>query len=177
VTRAEVNTDRGLVTTTSTDARAIWTHSFSASLQARIGLGVLDVTTEALVSTRSSAPALDFSITQAWPRWQLTVGGGRQLQPDGLGSLLQQDRVQVHASRRISERLSVGLEAARSRDAYFLSFYDRDYLQDAVTVQWRFKRRWVLDGSVTDRGQQWVTLGLPKQTGLVSQFSISYRGG
>jgi len=79
--------------------------------------------------------------------------------------------------RLISERLSVGLTTARSRDAYFVSFYDRDYWQDSVTVQWRFKRRWVVDGSLSDHGQQYVTLGLPKQSGVVSQFSISYRGG
>ena len=177
VTRSEVTTDRGLVTTTSTDARASWVHSFSTSLQTHIGLGVLEATTDGVATTRESAPALDFKITQVWPRWWLSVGGGRQFQPDGLGSLLRDDRLQVDAAHRISERLSLGFSAWKARDTYFASFYDRDYWAEAVTVQWRFKHRWMLDGSVTDHGQQWVTLGLPRQAGVVSQVSISYRGG
>jgi hypothetical protein len=177
LTRSKVSTARGLVTTTSTDARATWTYAFSPSLQAHIGLGVLESTTDGFVSSTESAPALDFNITQAWPRWRLTIAGGRQLTPDGQGSLLREDRVQVDAVRRVTERLDVILAVAKTRDAYLATFYDRDFWQDAVTVQWRFKRRWFVEGSVTDRGQQWVTLGLPRQTGVVSQFSISYRGG
>jgi hypothetical protein len=176
VARATVSTERGLITTTSTDARATWMHSFSPSLQAHLGLGVLEAATDGVAATRDSAPALDFGVTQAWPRWRLSVGGGRQLQPDGQGSLLRQDRLQIDATRAMTERLSVGLVASKAREKYFVSFYDRDYWQDAVTVRWRLKRRWVLDGSVSDHGQQWVTLGLPRQTGLVSQLSISYRG-
>ena len=177
LSRSEVKTDRGLVTTTSTDARATWTHAFSATLQAHVGLGVLDATTDGFVSSSESAPALDFNVAQAWPRWRLTVAGGRQLMPDGRGSLLREDRVQIDAIRRVTQRLDVILAVAKTRDEYFTSLYDRDYWQNAVTVQWHLKRRWLVEGSVTDRGQQWVSLGLPSQTGVVSQFSVSYRGG
>jgi hypothetical protein len=175
--RSEVSTDRGLITTTSTDARATWTHEFSASLEAHIGLGLLESTTDGVVSRTESAPALDFNITQTWPRWRLAFFGGRQLMPDGQGSLLREDRLQVDAVRRVTEALNLILAVAKTQDEYLASFYDRDFWQEAVTVQWRFKRRWIVEGSVTDRGQQWVTLGLPSQTGVVTQFSISYRGG
>jgi len=176
--RSEVRTERGLVTTTSTDARATWTHAFSGSLQAHVGLGVLESTTDGVFfSTSNSAPAVDFNVTQGWPRWRLTAFGGRQLTPDGQGSLLREDRLQIDAVRRVTENLKLILSVAKARDAYLASFYDRDFWQDAVTVQWRVKRRWFVEGSVTDRGQQWVTLGLPAQTGVVSRFSISYRGG
>ena len=177
VSGSQVTTDRGFVTTTSTDVRATWAHVFSESLQVHVGLGLLAATTDGIASTHDSAPALDFNVSRAWPRWTLTAGGGRQLQPDGQGTLLQQDSLQVGAERRFSERFSVALGVAKARDAYFFSVYDRDYWQESVSAQWRFKRRWVLDGSLSDHGQQWVTLGLPRQTGVVSQFSISYRGG
>jgi hypothetical protein len=177
VSYAEVTTNRGLISTTSADARATWLHSFSESLQFRVGLGMLDTATSGAVATSSTAPALDFSVTKVWPRWRFGVTGGRQIQPDSQGSLLQEDRVQVDVTRQISQRLSVGLMASKSNTSYFVSFYDRDYWSDSIGVQWRFKRRWLLDGSVTDHGQQYVVLGLPRQTGVVSQFSISYRGG
>jgi hypothetical protein len=176
-TRSEVTTDRGLVTTTSTDARVTWTHAFSEVLQAHLGFGVLEATTDGLTATRDTAPALDFSVTRGWAFWSLSVGGGRTLQPDGQGSLLQQDRLEVGGTRRLSQRLGVSVTAAKAREKYFVSFYDRNYWQESVSVSWQFKRRWSLVSSVSDHGQQWVTLGLPKQSGVVTQFSISYRGG
>lgn len=177
VTRSEVTTNRGLITTTSMDARATWTHVFSEALEAHVSLGGLLAATAGLIESRDTAPAVDFSVTRSWPFWSFTAGGGRQLQPDGQGSLLQQDRIDISASRRLTQRLDVTFGVAKAQEKYLFSFYDRDYWQETASVSWRFKRHWLLGGSVTDRGQQWVTLGLPKQTGVVTQFLVTYQGG
>jgi hypothetical protein len=52
--------------------------------------------------------------------------------------------------------------------------FDYDYLQSRVSLQWRFKRRWTLDGAFYGRAQRLSTR--PEVTGVVSQVSVSYRG-
>lgn len=175
VEKTQVSTEGYRVRTLSTDVRATWIHAFSESLQAQIGVGVLDATTEGAVRVEKSAPALNFSLNQSWPRWRFSVNAGRSLEPDGYGSLLREDSAQVGMTRLVTERFNVGATSLRARVVSVAGLLDRDYSQDTVTLQWRLRRRWILEGAFFERRQQWT--GLPEANGFVSQLSITYRGG
>jgi hypothetical protein len=163
--------------TVSSDVRATWSRAFSEALQARLGIGMFEVSAEGPLGSDSSGVSLDFNVDRLWPRWRFTTGGGRELQPDGRGALVRVDSARLTMLRRITERFSLGanLAAAQVRsEGNIADLYDRDYSQGGLTLQWRFRRLWLLEGAFFERAHEAPLL--PQVTGIVSQLSVSYRG-
>jgi hypothetical protein len=162
--------------TLSTDVRLTWSHVFSESLRGNFGLGAFQASVDGRESDAEATPAADFSLTYRWRRWGFSAGGGRELMPEGRGTLQREDSVRLGMTRRLTQRFDIGADwsAVRVASIGTPNDFDYDYLQSRVSLQWRFKRRWTLDGAFYGRAQRLSTR--PEVTGVVSQVSVSYRG-
>jgi hypothetical protein len=170
--------DGAITDTTNTAFQARWLRTFTPTLRGEIGLGTFDVRrTNPLATQRESGAALNFSVTREWARWSLQASGGRDLRPDGSGSLVREDAVTLEGLRRFGSRVSVGVSVRRARVAAtdrLAILYDRDYSQTGIGVDWRVAERWQLHAGLQERMQQLSFA--PRASGVGVQVGMTYRG-
>jgi hypothetical protein len=186
LTHMRVAAEAGRVATVSDDLRVRWTRSFSEVLNASVGVGVLEATTDErtgaeldgldrLDRLERTTPAVDFGVNRRWPRWLFSASGGRTIEPDGRGTVLLQDSVNVGFSRKVAQHVDLGFSSQVGRVSTVGVLYDRDFSSERVTLHWGFKRRWALDSLFEQRVEKWSYR--PRANGFVSEVSITYRGG
>jgi hypothetical protein len=178
-----IETDAGHVATVSDDVRVRWTHSFSEVLTASVGVGALKATTDVsggaaldtLATLKRTTPAVDFGVNRRWDRWRFSASGSRTIEPDGRGTVLLNDSVDVGFSRRVGQGLDLGVSARAGQISTVGVLYDHDFSAESITLHWAFKRRWALDGLFQERAEKWTYR--PRANGFASYVSIAYRGG
>jgi len=177
-----IETDAGHVATVSDDVRVRWSHSFSEVLSASVGAGALKATTdvrggataETLGTLERTTPAVDFGVNRRWAYWQFSAIGSRTIEPDGRGTVLLDDSVEVSFSRRVGQRLDLGFSVRAGQISTAGVLYDHNFSAEGVTLHWAFKRRWALDGLFQERAEKWALR--PGVNGFASYLSIAYRG-
>jgi hypothetical protein len=156
---------------------ASWAHQFSEVMLARVGLGWFAVQRKGDNTPDSGGYALSFAVERAFDEWHLTVQGGRNLQPGGYGTLVREDRVDAHAERRLSERLSLGATLVAGRmlnEDLRLASDDRRYSYATFDVRWHWRPQLTWRFGVNGRRQQYQAGPLADSTAVT--VSIVYEG-
>lgn len=175
-THSDVASRAVRITTTSNELRFVYTRELSSALTGSIGAGTFEVSRSGTISSVSSGNSLDFSLDRRWERWSFDAEGRRELRPDGRGALVREDALELRATRRIAERVSLDLtlRAASRSPVGREELSGRDYAQGGFRVRWRFGQRWSLSSSLMQRAQRYGEG--PESRALVGAVAVEYGG-
>jgi hypothetical protein len=177
-------TSRSRVTTlgrdTHTDSRGFnvrWVRRVSSALRSTVGVGAFEVVSSGPFGAETTNASLTLGVDGNWSRWTLRASGERDLIPDGTGTLVREDALELAVGRRLTERVTLDFELRGARIAAQGTSRDlpeRDYAQASLALQWRPAQRWSVYVALLDRVQE---VDVARADGRQGVFSVRYRGG
>lgn len=134
------------------------THAFSESFTASASGGFRTISSESSTVTppatdRTSVGLFSASVEKKFERGLLRLEGAREINPSGLGLLLQTDRASLRAERDVTERLTAAFygsiywtQSVATRDNT-RTFPDNRYFRIEPRLSYRVTERWTVSGS------------------------------
>jgi hypothetical protein len=127
-------------------------HNFSEVWRSEISFGLRRVRIQDSDDSRSESGWLgQGSLERRFETGLLRAAAARELNPTGLGSLTQTDRVSLSWSDRISPGLSYGIDAAAFRNAFVSGTNDSDndrYYRIDARISYALSEDWIIDGGL-----------------------------
>lgn len=182
-----------LSNTSTTDSLILgWSHSFSQTLSANIGIGDRSTDSEAVIQTctgstppkiysingqfvgigtcsqtanttypeKSSGFLYNAGLNKQFELTDVTLSLSRQVSPGGTGTQILENSASVGVSRNISARLSAALSLAgyqiRAISTNALPLTDRNYIETAASLTWKWTRQITVQGGYQYIGQEFL---------------------
>jgi len=127
-------------------------------------------------SQQSSGYTLDALLEKRWETSTASVGISREINPSGIGSLVQTDRIQLTWLRQISPTFTASFAAAAYESRFIggaPSSTESNYYRIEPHLTWRLSEELTMDASYSFAQQKYRGAGTPAQANLI-YLSVQY---